>query len=72
MQPAPMKAATKRGGGGASAGEERRKGVPWTEEEHRLFVAGLQEFGKGDWRSISRNYVLTRTPTQASRLRSAC
>ncbi len=68
MQPAPMKATTKRGGGGAGAGEERRKGVPWTEEEHRLFVAGLQEFGKGDWRSISRNYVLTRTPTQASRL----
>ena len=38
----------------------------WTslQEEHRLFVAGLAEYGKGDWRSISRNYVLTRTPTQ--------
>ncbi len=28
-------------------------------------MAGLAEYGKGDWRSISRNYVLTRTPTQA-------
>lgn len=52
--------------GKKGAGEERRKGVPWTEEEHRLFVAGLAEFGKGDWRSISRNYVLTRTPTQVA------
>ena len=27
---------------------------------------GLAKFGKGDWRSISRNFVMTRTPTQAS------
>ena len=59
-----LKGAAKKG-----AGEERRKGVPWTEEEHRLFVAGLAEYGKGDWRSISRNYVLTRTPTQVRRRR---
>ena len=25
---------------------------------------GLAKFGKGDWRSISRNFVITRTPTQ--------
>lgn len=46
------------------ADQERRKGIPWTEDEHRLFLLGLQKFGKGDWRSISRNYVITRTPTQ--------
>ena len=45
--------------------QERRKGIPWTEEEHRLFLMGLAKFGKGDWRSISRNYVISRTPTQA-------
>ncbi len=45
---------------------ERRKGIPWTEEEHRLFLMGLSKFGKGDWRSISRNFVISRTPTQAS------
>ncbi len=49
-----------------AADTERRKGVPWTEEEHRLFLMGLAKFGKGDWRSISRNFVITRTPTQVA------
>lgn len=44
--------------------QERRKGIPWTEEEHRQFLLGLNKFGKGDWRSISRNFVISRTPTQ--------
>ncbi|CAI9261621.1 unnamed protein product [Lactuca saligna] len=48
------------------AEQERRKGIPWTEEEHRLFLLGLDKFGKGDWRSISRNYVISRTPTQVA------
>ena len=26
--------------------QERRKGIPWTEEEHRLFLLGLAKFGK--------------------------
>ncbi|EYU30648.1 hypothetical protein MIMGU_mgv1a019786mg [Erythranthe guttata] len=43
---------------------ERRKGVPWTEDEHRTFLDGLEKLGKGDWRGISREYVSTRTPTQ--------
>ncbi|KAK9684398.1 hypothetical protein RND81_10G207300 [Saponaria officinalis] len=46
--------------------QERKKGIPWTEEEHRLFLLGLDKFGKGDWRSISRNFVITRTPTQVA------
>lgn len=45
---------------------ERKKGVPWTEEEHRLFLVGLQKLGKGDWRGIARNYVVSRTPTQVA------
>jgi len=32
----------------------------------RLFLLGLKKYGKGDWRNISRNYVITRTPTQVA------
>ncbi|MCL7044768.1 hypothetical protein MKW94_018762 [Papaver nudicaule] len=45
---------------------ERKRGVPWTEEEHKRFLLGLQKVGKGDWRGISRNFVKTRTPTQVA------
>ncbi|CAN4105856.1 unnamed protein product [Withania somnifera] len=45
---------------------ERKKGTPWTEKEHRLFLIGLDKYGKGDWRSISRNVVVSRTPTQVA------
>ncbi|KAI9174114.1 hypothetical protein LWI28_028902 [Acer negundo] len=48
------------------ASRERKRGVPWTEEEHKLFLLGLQKVGKGDWRGISRNFVKTRTPTQVA------
>uniref|UniRef100_A0A0C9RFW0 TSA: Wollemia nobilis Ref_Wollemi_Transcript_29274_1277 transcribed RNA sequence n=1 Tax=Wollemia nobilis TaxID=56998 RepID=A0A0C9RFW0_9CONI len=52
--------------GTSKSEQERRKGIPWTEEEHRLFLLGLEKFGKGDWRSISRNFVISRTPTQVA------
>lgn len=54
---------------GSSSSRERKKvspGIPWTEEEHRMFLLGLQKLGKGDWRGISRNYVVSRTPTQVA------
>ncbi|KAL9228686.1 hypothetical protein vseg_004239 [Gypsophila vaccaria] len=56
----------KRGPGARPADHERKKGVPWTEEEHKLFLMGLKKYGKGDWRNISRNFVVTRTPTQVA------
>ncbi|GMI69726.1 hypothetical protein like AT3G11280 [Hibiscus trionum] len=45
---------------------ERKKGVPWTEEEHRRFLMGLMKYGKGDWRNISRKFVISKTPTQVA------
>lgn len=51
---------------------EIRKGVPWTNEEHRLFLNGLDEYGKGDWRNISKFYVQTRTPTQVASHAQVC
>ncbi|KAH6761995.1 Duplicated homeodomain-like superfamily protein [Perilla frutescens var. hirtella] len=38
---------------------ERKKGVP-------QFLLGLNKYGKGDWRNISRNFVTSRTPTQVA------
>lgn len=46
--------------------QERKKGVPWTEDEHRRFLLGLLKYGKGDWRNISRYFVATKTPTQVA------
>ncbi|KAL8118673.1 transcription factor MYBS3 [Apium graveolens] len=46
--------------------EQRKKGTPWTVGEHRMFLLGLQKLGKGDWRGISRNFVVSRTPTQVA------
>ncbi|KAF8412955.1 hypothetical protein HHK36_000927 [Tetracentron sinense] len=52
--------------GSSSSCRQRKKGTPWTEEEHRMFLVGLQKLGKGDWRGIARNYVISRTPTQVA------
>ncbi|PKA66318.1 Transcription factor MYB1R1 [Apostasia shenzhenica] len=54
------------GSGSGSGSRERKRGVPWTEHEHKMFLLGLKKLGKGDWRGISRNYVITRTPTQVA------
>ncbi|KAF3511645.1 hypothetical protein F2Q69_00001121 [Brassica cretica] len=45
---------------------DRKKGVPWTEKEHQMFLIGLEKLGKGDWRGISRNFVVTKSPTQVA------
>ncbi|KAI3460520.1 hypothetical protein Pfo_017183 [Paulownia fortunei] len=43
-----------------------QRGIPWTEEEHRRFLHGLQRFGRGDWKSISRYCVLTKSNSQVA------
>ncbi|KAH7669353.1 Myb domain plants domain-containing protein, partial [Dioscorea alata] len=42
------------------------RGVPWTEAEHRLFLEGLEMYGRSEWRKIARDFVKTRTITQVS------
>ncbi|KAG5110069.1 hypothetical protein JHK82_039292 [Glycine max] len=44
----------------------KKRGVPWSEEEHRKFLEGLEKLGKGDWRGISKKFVITRTPSQVA------
>ncbi|PIN14136.1 Zuotin [Handroanthus impetiginosus] len=43
-----------------------QRGVPWTEEEHKRFLYGLQRYGRGDWKSISRYCVLTKSNSQVA------
>ncbi|RWW80047.1 hypothetical protein BHE74_00011623 [Ensete ventricosum] len=43
--------------GSSSSCRERKKGTPWTEEEHRMFLLGLQKLGKGDWRVHSKTLM---------------
>ncbi|THU58402.1 hypothetical protein C4D60_Mb03t13860 [Musa balbisiana] len=54
------------GGKASTSAQECRKGITWTKDEHRLFLLGLEKYGKGDQRSISRNFVMSRTPTQVA------
>ncbi|KAG7583763.1 Myb domain plants protein [Arabidopsis suecica] len=45
---------------------QSKHGIPWTEEEHRLFLDGLNKYGKGAWSMISREFVKTRTKIQVA------
>ncbi|KAL9659883.1 hypothetical protein QQ045_024693 [Rhodiola kirilowii] len=60
-----------------SVDHEMKKGVPWTEDgttnnveftimKCRQFLLCLLKHGKGDWRSILRNFVASKTPTQVA------
>jgi SHAQKYF class myb-like DNA-binding protein len=40
--------------------------IPWTPKEHRAFLKGLKAVGKGRWKHISKNYVMTKNPTQVA------
>ncbi|KEH41323.1 MYB-like transcription factor family protein [Medicago truncatula] len=39
---------------------------PWTRTEHKAFLKGLKAVGKGKWKRISKDFVVTKTPTQVA------
>ncbi|KAK3413658.1 hypothetical protein EUGRSUZ_I02207 [Eucalyptus grandis] len=45
---------------------ERKRGIAWTKEEHERFLGGLEIYGRGDWKSISKYVVMSKTPTQVA------
>ncbi|XP_048635944.1 transcription factor SRM1-like [Brassica napus] len=46
--------------------KDNKRGRPWTAKEHGDFLKGLDEFGRGDWKSVSRKYVKTRSARQVA------
>lgn len=42
------------------------EGIPWSEEEHRLFLVGVAKFGREDYDHISQHYVVTRSADQVA------
>ncbi|WJX17388.1 hypothetical protein P8452_07312 [Trifolium repens] len=46
--------------------EKMKSVIPWTPKEHRAFLKGLKAVGKGRWKHISKNYVMTKDPTQVA------
>ncbi|CAH9138778.1 unnamed protein product [Cuscuta epithymum] len=46
--------------------EARKPATQWTAGEHKRFLEGLNKYGKGDWKSIARQCVKTRSATQVA------
>ncbi|KAI4999864.1 hypothetical protein ZWY2020_004453 [Hordeum vulgare] len=54
----------KRGRKTKDSAQEKNRAVPWTPDEHRLFLAGIKEHGVGKWQKLAREFVTTRNASQ--------
>ncbi|WCJ31866.1 Duplicated homeodomain-like superfamily protein [Euphorbia peplus] len=54
------------GSNGDNKSHEAGRGNLWSEEEQKLFLAGLEKLGRGNWKGIAKNFVTTRTSTQVA------
>jgi len=57
-----MNAKKQKQGGGDNNGQGMD--MPWTEEEKRLYLQGVEQCGQNNWGKIASDYVTTRTPHQ--------
>ncbi|XP_060212043.1 transcription factor MYB1R1-like [Lycium barbarum] len=42
------------------------KGTRWSEDEHKAFLIGLENLGRGNWAAIAKKFVPSRTHTQVA------
>ncbi|KAK3162599.1 hypothetical protein QOZ80_1BG0091400 [Eleusine coracana subsp. coracana] len=45
-------------------GGERKKPEKWTEQEHNLFLEGLEKYGTGKWKTMSSEYLTTKSASE--------
>ncbi|KAG6415983.1 hypothetical protein SASPL_123404 [Salvia splendens] len=45
---------------------KRKRGNPWSEEEHRSFLEGLEKLGRGNWKGIATEFVPSRKSSQVA------
>uniref|UniRef100_A0A0A8Z2S6 HTH myb-type domain-containing protein n=1 Tax=Arundo donax TaxID=35708 RepID=A0A0A8Z2S6_ARUDO len=45
-------------------GGTRKKPEMWTKEEHRLFLEGLEKYGKGKWKTMASEHLRTKSASQ--------
>ena len=46
----------------ATLKRQGKAGMPWSDEEHNLFIKALAEGLKGDWKAIAKKYLPNRSP----------
>ncbi|XP_063948220.1 transcription factor SRM1-like [Daucus carota subsp. sativus] len=54
------------GGGVHKIPRPKKRGIPWSIQEHKSFLEGYKTCGKGEWKKISKDFVPSKTPSQVA------